>query len=418
MPSVSARAVQMISAEAREAESPIAGRSSSSINSFAKVARDLRSTDPSIAAIRVPFLDLSSTNAAVAHETLVDVSELLGTGAFTNGPHVGRFEEEFAAYCGVRHCVGLASGLDALRLALAGLGVGPGDEVLVPAMTFLATFEAVSQVGAVPVPVDVGQQDCCIDSAAAEAAATPRTRIILPVHLYGRLADMNALGAVANSSGLQILEDACQAHGASRDGVRAGTAGVAAAFSFYPGKNLGAMGDAGALVTDDPDLAQLVRALREHGQGRKYEHDLIGWTARLDTIQAAFLLRKLPLLDSWNEERRAAADLYNEGLSGVGDLVLPDTSDRGQVWHVYVVRTADRDGLAAYLSERGVGTGRHYPEPPHLSRAYAHLGFAPGSFPVAERLAGEVLSLPIFPGIASAQVERVVESVRAWFADG
>jgi dTDP-4-amino-4,6-dideoxygalactose transaminase len=367
--------------------------------------------------MQIPFVDLSLMSSAVESDVIRDVSELLGSGAFTNGPQVQRFEDEFAAYCGLRHCVGLASGLDALRLALAGLGVGPGDEVLVPAMTFVATFEAVSQVGAVPVPVDVAEADCCMDPFAAEAAVTARTRVILPVHLYGRLADMKALSTVAERAGLVIVEDACQAHGASREGVRAGT-GAAAAFSFYPGKNLGAMGDAGALVTEDTELADVVRALREHGQGKKYEHNRIGWTARLDTIQAAFLLRKLPLLDSWNEQRRVAADLYSEGLEGIGDIVLPDGRDRGQVWHLYVIRTGDRDGLATHLAEHGIATGRHYPEPPHLSRAYESLGFASGSFPVAERLSQEVLSLPMFPGIAAGQIEQVIESTRVWFGDG
>jgi dTDP-4-amino-4,6-dideoxygalactose transaminase len=366
----------------------------------------------------VPFLDLAPMNSAIQQEVLADVAELLRSGAFTNGPQVARFEEAFAAYCGSAECVGLASGLDALRLALQARGVGAGDEVVVPAMTFIATFEAVSQVGARPIPVDVREDDCGMDVAAAEAALTARTRVLLPVHLYGRLADIRALTALAERAGIELLEDACQAHGASRDGIRAGTAGFAGAYSFYPGKNLGALGDAGALITADGALAASVRALREHGQGRKYEHDLIGWTARLDTVQAAALLRKLPLLDRWNEERRAAADLYAEGLAGVGDLVLPDTSDRGQVWHLFVVRTPARDRLAAHLAERGIGTGRHYPEAPPLSRAYEGLGLARGAFPVAERLAHEALSLPLFPGISSAQVAEVVAAIRAWFEGG
>jgi dTDP-4-amino-4,6-dideoxygalactose transaminase len=226
------------------------------------------------------------------------------------------------------------------------------------------------------------------------------------------------LAELACAHDLLVVEDACQAHGANRDGIGAGATGEAAAFSFYPAKNLGAGGDAGALVTNDDALATRVRALREHGQARKYEHDVIGWTSRLDTLHAAVLLRKLPLLDDWNEQRRAAADLYAEGLSGVGDLVLPDTSDRGQVWHVYVIRTNDPIGLGAHLSELGIGTGRHYPEAPHLSKAYAELGYREGSFPVAEQMAREVLSLPMFPGITPAQVEQVVEGVRTWFRRG
>ncbi len=364
----------------------------------------------------VPFLDLSHANALVESETLEDIAQLLRSSAFTNGPHVAEFEDAFAAYVGASHCIGLASGLDALRLALQAKGIGAGDEVIVPAMTFVATFEAVSQVGATPVPADVSLDDYCLDAAAVEAAIGPKTRAIVPVHLYGRVADMAALSAVAAHRDLFVLEDACQAHGAHRDGAGSGTVGDAAAFSFYPGKNLGAMGDAGALITSDAALAKDVRALREHGQRRKYEHDAIGWTSRLDTIQAAVLIRKLAFLDGWNAERRAIADLYAEGLGGVGDLVLPDVTDRGQVWHLFVVRTDDPAGLAAHLAESSIGTGRHYPEPPHLSRAYEGLGLSPGSFPIAEQIAREALSLPIYPGMTSGQVNRVVACVRTWFA--
>lgn len=364
---------------------------------------------------KVPFLDLSAVNARVAEGVLEDVEGLLRSGAFTNGPQVAAFEEAFASFCGSTHCIGVASGLDALRLGLVGLGVERGDEILVPAMTFVATFEAVSQAGGVPVPVDVSEKDNGMDPDGAAAAVTTRTRALIPVHLYGRLADMASLGRVARSQGVDILEDACQAHGATRDAARAGTTGRAGAFSFYPAKNFGALGDSGALVTDDAELANMVRALREHGQHRKYVHDIVGWTARLDTIHAATLMRKLPHLDEWNAQRRTGAEMYAQRLAGVGDLVLPDVADRGQVWHLFVVRTADPDGLAAHLADRGVGTGRHYPEPPHLSAAYEHLGYGEGAFPVAERIAQEALSLPMFPGITESQIEHVVESVRSWF---
>jgi dTDP-4-amino-4,6-dideoxygalactose transaminase len=376
-----------------------------------------RPPTPTVSTSRVPFLDLAPSHRPLAREILDDVAALLETGAFTNGPAVGAFEEAFAAYCGVARCVGTASGLDALRFALIGLGVQAGDEVLVPAMTFVATFEAVTQAGATPVPVDVSLADSCMDVDAMAAAIGARTRAILPVHLYGRVADMEAITAVARSQGLIVVEDACQAHGATRNGVRAGTAGAAAAFSFYPGKNLGAFGDAGALVTDDAELAGQVRALREHGQRRKYEHDVVGWTSRLDTIQAAVLLRKLPHLDAWNDERRRIADLYADALAGVGDLALPDVTDRGQVWHLFVVRTADPGGLASHLAAREIGTGRHYPEPPHRSQAYAHLDLPEGSCPNAERIARVALSLPVFPGMTEVQVEQVVAGVRSWFAD-
>jgi dTDP-4-amino-4,6-dideoxygalactose transaminase len=364
----------------------------------------------------VPFLDLGPSHEGLSEAILESVAAVVETGAFTNGPAVGEFEESFAAYCGTTACVGVASGLDALRLALIAAGIGPGDEVVVPAMTFVATWEAVSQAGATPVPADISEADDCLDLDAAAAAIGPRTRAILPVHLYGQPAPLRDLARLADDAGLFLLEDACQAHGARRDGDAAGTVGAAAAFSFYPGKNLGAWGDAGALVTDDLALADAVRALREHGQRRKYEHDLPGWTARLDTIQAVVLGHKLAELDRWNAERRRLAARYDDALRGVGDLRLPATATGAEhVWHLYVVRTADPAGLGAALRERGIATGRHYPVPPHLTDAYAALGHGPGSFPVAERLGRECLSLPLYPGLAEAQQDAVVAGLRAWF---
>ena len=367
--------------------------------------------------VEVPFLDLHGMHAGIKEEILADVADLIETSAFSNGPAVAEFERAFAEFCGTSSCVGVASGLDALRLALVAAGIEPGDEVLVPANTFIATVEAVTQAGGRPVLVDVSEHDYNLDPAAVEAALTPRSRFLLPVHLYGQLADMGMLGALAERHGLKILEDACQAHGAERDGVRAGTGGLAAGFSFYPGKNLGAMGDAGALVTDDAELAARVRMLREHGQSRKYEHDVPGYTARLDTLQALVLLRKLPLLAGWNDERRAAARRYADVLAGIGDLVLPACARASEpVWHLFVVRTAEPGALAASLGERGISTGRHYPSPIHLTRAYAHLGYGPGDFPIAERLAREVVSLPVFPGITEAQIDAVAAAVRMHFA--
>jgi dTDP-4-amino-4,6-dideoxygalactose transaminase len=366
--------------------------------------------------IAVPFLDLAPAHAPLKDAVLAEIGELFDSGAFTNGPAVARFEAEFAAYCGVDHCVGVASGLDALRLALLAAGLERGDEVVVPAATFVATLEAVTQAGGVPVPADVSDEDYCLDAAAAAAAVGPRTRALLPVDLYGQMADLRALEALADETGASLVEDACQAHGAERDGLRAGSVGAAAAFSFYPGKNLGAAGDAGAFVTNDGELATRVRALREHGQTAKYVHALEGWTARLDTIQAVVLSHKLPWLDGWNEQRRAAAAFYAEALAGVGDLRLPAiASGSAPVWHLYVVRTADPTALALFLRERGVGTGRHYPDPVHLTDAYRSLGYAQGEFPVAEALARECLSLPIFPGIEEEQLAAVVEGVRSFF---
>lgn len=364
----------------------------------------------------VPFLDLGAIHRELKDEILADVAALLDRGDFTNGRAVADFEDAFAAYCGTRHCVGLASGLDALRLGLLSAGLRAGDEVLVPALTFVATFEAVTQSGGIPVVVDVSETDYCLDVTAAEAAVNERTRALLPVHLYGQMADMRALRELAEKNGLEIIEDACQAHGASRDDLRAGAAGRAAAFSFYPAKNLGAFGDAGALVTDDAALARRALALREHGQTAKYEHEVEGYTARLDTVQALVLLRKLPFLEDWNDERRAVARVYSEALDDVGDLRLPPVPVGSEpVWHLYVVRTADPDRLAGYLRERGIQTARHYPTPPHLSPAYSRLAHPLGSFPVAEAVARECLSLPIFPGISETQLEVVVRGVKEYF---
>jgi dTDP-4-amino-4,6-dideoxygalactose transaminase len=369
--------------------------------------------DPGVA---VPFLDLSHMHAPVRDALVREIGELIDSGAFTNGPIVSSFEADFAAYCGVDHCVGTASGLDALRLALLAGGIEQGDEVIVPAATFVASLEAVTQAGGVPILVDVCESDYGLDPGATSAAVGPRTRFLLPVHLYGQLADMRALRIIAGSSGIQILEDACQAHGAERDGLRAGAAGTAAAFSFYPGKNLGAAGDAGAFVTDDAATAARVRALREHGQTAKYVHAYEGWTARLDAIQALVLSHKLPLLDGWNEQRRAAARFYDQALEGIGDLVLPSVAvGSDPVWHLYVVRTREPESLATFLRERGIGTGRHYPDPVHLTEAYQWLGHGRGAFPVAEALARECISLPMFPGISESQLAAVADGVRAFF---
>jgi dTDP-4-amino-4,6-dideoxygalactose transaminase len=376
-------------------------------------------TSSSAETVAVPFIDLPGLDAPLKHRVLVEIERVIDSGAYTNGPAVSAFENSFAEYCGSQACVGLASGLDALRLALLATGIQPGDEVIVPAMTFVATFEAVSQVGAVPVPVDIREDDNGLDPVLAERAIGHRTRAVLPVHLYGQMSDMRRICELAREYDLTVIEDACQAHGARRDGVVAGKAGRAAAFSFYPSKNLGAMGDAGALVTDDSGLATEVRLLREHGERRKYRHERAGWTARLDTIQALVLLEKLPYLDSWNAERRRLAEAYTEALGAVDGLVLPTVVDGSEpVWHLYVIRTEAPERLAGHLGERGVATGRHYPEPPHLTPAFAELGYRTGSYPVAERLAGECLSLPLFPGMTTAQQDRVVDAVRSWFGRG
>jgi dTDP-3-amino-3,4,6-trideoxy-alpha-D-glucose transaminase len=352
-------------------------------------------------------------------DMLAEISALIDSGRFINGPDVAEFEASFAAYCQTAACVGAASGLDALRLALIAAGLEHGDEVIVPAQTFIASFEAVTQAGGVPVVVDSQESDYNIDPEAADAAVTSRTRFVLPVHLYGQMADMRALGLIAMRHGIHLLEDACQAHGAERDGLRAGAESLAGAFSFYPAKNLGAAGDAGALVTDDLELADRVRALREHGQTEKYRHVTAGFTARMDTLQAIVLKHKLPHLDSWNDSRRQAARFYSDALEGVGDLRIPPVPEGSNpVWHLYVIRTGDPEGLQAFLGERGVATGRHYPEPPHLSVAYADLGHLPGSFPVAEAISREGLSLPMYPGMTEQQLTSVVDAISSFFARG
>lgn len=359
----------------------------------------------------VPFVDLGPVSAAVKQRVLERIAQTLDKGDFLNGEAVGEFERAFAEFVGRRHCVGVSSGLDALRLSLLASGFVPGDGVIVPAGTFAATFEAVLQAGGTPIVVDVSDEDYNLDVRQVEAVAAGAA-YALPVHLYGQMTDMRALTRVAEQNGVTVIEDACQAHGAVRDGLPAGRASLAAAFSFYPSKNLGAMGDAGALVSDDDGLAARARALRVHGETRRYHHEYVGYTARLDTIQAIVLLEKLPLLEEWNRERGAAARYYTDALSDVDILRLP-TVARGStsVWHLYVVRTEDPEGLARFLAGRGIQTGRHYPEPVHLSPAYRELGFAEGDFPVAEALAREALSLPLYPGISEAQLESVCEAI-------
>jgi dTDP-4-amino-4,6-dideoxygalactose transaminase len=360
---------------------------------------------------RVPFVDLAPTHRVVKERILGRIEELIDLGHFTNGAPVLEFERAFAEYCDRRHSVGVSSGLDALRLALIASGLDGGAGVIVPAATFAATFEAVIQAGGVPVVVDVGELDYGIDVSQVDSAADRATHVV-PVHLYGQMADMTELGTGA----LEIVEDACQAHGAVRDGLRAGKPSRAAAFSFYPAKNLGAMGDAGAVVTDDEDLAELARALRTHGETRKYHHEHVGYTARLDAIQAVVLAEKLAFLEEWNALRRDAARYYTEALDGLHELRLPTVPEgSAPVWHLYVVRVQDPGTFRAFLTERGIATARHYPEPPHLAPAYRGLGFGPGDFPVAEALARECVSLPIYPGITESQLEWTCSSISDFF---
>jgi dTDP-4-amino-4,6-dideoxygalactose transaminase len=364
-------------------------------------------------ALSVPFLDLTPQTRAVRDQALADIAALCDANAFINGPVCATFEEAFGVWVGAAHTVGVASGTDALRLGMLGSGLAPGSEVLCPANTFVATVEAIRQAGLVPRLVDVRPDDYTLDLDAAAAAVGEHTGAIMLVHLYGQMADTHAARRIAARHGVRVFEDACQAHGATRDGVRAGAALDGAAFSFYPGKNLGAFGDAGAWCTNDADAARGVRALREHGQYTKYHHALEGYTARLDAFQAVVLLHKLRFVEHWNAERRAAATYYGEALADLEALVLPEVpAGSDPVWHLYVVRTADPDAFCAALSERGIATGRHYPIPVHQTEAYRHLG-RDGEFPVTERLAREVVSLPMFPGITEAQLEAVCDAVRS-----
>ncbi|GCD91336.1 glutamine--scyllo-inositol aminotransferase [Nocardioides sp. LS1] len=357
-------------------------------------------------------MDLASQQVEIAAEVRAGLDDVFASSAFIGGPQVACFEQEYAGFVGVRHCVGVANGTDALELALRVAGVRPGAEVVLPANTFVATAEAVSRLGAVPVLVDVDDEHLLIDPAQVERAVTPRTRAIVPVHLYGQVAPMERLEAIASAAGVPIVEDAAQAQGARQHGRPAGGIGLVAATSFYPGKNLGAAGDAGAVTTDDPDLARRVRVLAAHGSPRKYVHDEIGVNSRLDTVQAVVLRAKLRRLAHWNEARRRLAARYGELLADVPGVRVPvEAPGNTHVWHLYVVRVEDRDRALAALAEHGVDAGVHYPTPVHLTGAYACLRRGPGSFPVAEAAAGRLLSLPLHPHLTDDQQDHVVASL-------
>ncbi len=374
----------------------------------------MSSKGPAAAPDFIPLVDLAAQHAQVADEISHGWAEVLAATAFVGGPQVAAFETAFAAYVGVAHCVGVANGTDAIELALRSLGIGAGDEAILPANTFIATAEAVVRAGATPVFVDCRFDDALIDVDAVAAALPPRTRAVLPVHLYGQAADTASL-ARCLPPGVAIVEDVAQAQGARRDGRAAGTVGAIAATSFYPGKNLGAYGDAGAVLTSDGELAEKVRLLGSHGSARKYDHSALGYNSRLDSLQAVVLSAKLRRLDGWNDERRMAAKRYDALLAGPEPAVTTPTVAAGSepVWHLYVVQVDRRDDVLATLNASGIGAGIHYPTPLHLTGAFAHLGLGPGAFPMAETLAGRILSLPLYPGITAAQQERVVDVLAA-----
>jgi dTDP-4-amino-4,6-dideoxygalactose transaminase len=361
--------------------------------------------------MQIPLVDLKAQYALIKAEVDAAIQRVLDSTSFILGGEVTEFEQSFAAHAGARGAVGVASGTAALMLALRACGVGPGDEVITTAHTFVATAEAISQTGATPVFVDIDLRTFNLDPALVDEAITSRTRAIVPVHLYGQPAAMDELAEIASRRGIWLIEDAAQAHGAEYRGRRCGSLGHMACFSFYPGKNLGAYGDAGAVTSDDEALLARVRRLRDHGRTTKYEHDEIGFGERLDALQAAILGAKLPHLEAWTESRRTHARMYDEMLTGSSvttPFVAPEVR---HVYHLYVIRTQNRDGILSHLKSKGIGAGIHYPVPLHQQPVYRRLGYGDISLPMTERAAAEVLSLPMYPELRPEQVEYVIEAV-------
>jgi dTDP-4-amino-4,6-dideoxygalactose transaminase len=361
--------------------------------------------------MRVPFVDLRAQHAPIRQELDQAIQGVVDHADFICGEELERFEEEFAAFCGAAHAVGVDSGLSALELILRAYGIGPGDEVILPANTFIATATPVSFVGATPVLVDVDPLTYNIDVERIEAAITSRTRAIMPVHLYGLPAEMDTILQLADKHSLLVIEDACQAHGARYKGRRCGSMGHAAAFSFYPSKNLGGFGDGGMVVTNEADIAEQIRAMRNYGQKRKYRHEFAPYNHRLDTLQAAVLRVKLRYLDEWNEQRRRVAAMYGELLAGSGIGLPVESPNTTHIYHLYVIRAPERDALLARLQEREIGVGIHYPIPIHLQPFYASGGFRHGQLPVTESLCRDILSLPMFPSMTAQQVRYVAEQL-------
>jgi len=374
--------------------------------------------------MNVPFLDLKVQYKQIEHEVLPMVTEAMTNGAFIGGPQVLGFEKEFAEFCDSKYCAGLNSGTDALRFALMAVGVGPGDEVITVPNTFIATTEAISQSGATPVFVDIDKRTYNMDPQKLEdflkkrskpqaSNLKPTPKAVIPIHLYGQPADMDLILDIAQTHNIKVIEDACQAHGALYNNRKVGSFGSVGCFSFYPGKNLGAYGEGGAIVTQDEEIANKIRMIRDHGQAKKYFHDMEGYNGRLDAIQAGVLRIKLKRLSDWNQSRRENAAYYNELLSKIEGITLPVEADfANSVYHLYVILVDDREGLQQFLSDKGIGTGLHYPLPLHLQKAYAHLGYKNGSFPVTESVAKKLISLPMFPELTREQIEYVAESIK------
>lgn len=364
-------------------------------------------------AAHIPFVDLTRQHQVISREIESAMKGVLDSGWFIQGPQLEAFEQEFAAYCDVAHCVGVGNGLDALVLLLRAYGIGPGDEIIVPTNTFIATWLAVTAVGATIVPVEPDERTHNLSPAMLEAHITPRTRCIMPVHLYGQPADMDPIMSLAERHGLVVIEDNAQAQGALYKGRPTGSLGHAAATSFYPGKNLGALGDGGAVVTRDPAIARQVRMLRNYGSEKKYDHQALGCNSRLDEIQAAVLRVKLRQLGNWNEERRAIAARYDALLAGL-PVIRPEVPEWATpVWHLYVIRSTQRDALQAHLQAEGIQTVIHYPVPPHQQACYASQ-MAGAVYPLAERLCDEVLSLPMYPGLTEAEQQRIAHTIASF----
>src|SRR6266498_3349679 len=363
--------------------------------------------------MQIPNLDLKAHHGPMREELIAVIQEVIDNSAFAGGPYVARFEQDFAPFCGTSHAIGVGNGTDALWLTLLALGVGAGDEVITVPMTFIATAEAISFCGAKPVFVDIDERTYTMNPELLERAITPRTKAIIPVHLFGQPADMDPILEIARRHGLHVVEDACQAHGAEYNGRRAGSMGIAGCFSFYPGKNLGALGEAGAVVTNNEELRNKIQMLRDHGQAKKYHHAVIGWNARMDGIQGAALRVKLKHLDRANQARRANARFYDQYLTEVEEVILPTEAEYARhVYHLYVVRVQNRDRVLQAMANRGIACGIHYPIPVHLQEAYHFLGHRKGSFPVAERCAEEFLSLPMYPELTTTQMGAVVHELK------
>ena len=364
----------------------------------------------------VNFMDLSLAVHPIFDQVDAWHMDIIQNTAFAGGSHVTAFEKEFAEYCGAKHAVGVASGTDALRFALVALGVQPGDEVITVPNTFIATTEAISQAGAKPVFVDVLPDTYNMNPESIEAKITDKTKVILPVHLYGQIVDMDPILAIAEKHGLKVLEDACQAHGAEYKGRRAGSIGHAAAFSLYPGKNLGAYGEAGCAVTNDPEVAATMACLKDHGQSRKYYHKMEGYNGRMDNLQAAACRAKLPLMDDWNQSRREVAQFYKKYLGDCAQVTLPTVPEENTpVFHIFIVLVDEPQKLHQYLQEQGIFSSFHYPVPLHLQDAYQDRGEGIGSYPVTEKCADSLLSLPMFPELTEAQVKRVCDTIKKFY---